>query len=69
MTGNVLLGCARAYVVRVRGASVTEEELIDYTVSRLAAYKRPRFVRFVDALPATSTGKIMRRALITQFPE
>ena len=58
---------ACAYVVRAAGASVTEEALIDYAATRLAAYKRPRLVRFVDALPATSTGKIMRRALIKQF--
>jgi long-chain acyl-CoA synthetase len=33
----------------------------------LAAYKRPRLVRFVDQLPTTSTGKIMRWELITRF--
>lgn len=33
----------------------------------LAAYKRPRVVRFVDDLPKTSTGKIMRRELIKIF--
>ncbi|MDN5933992.1 MAG: hypothetical protein L0I24_23460 [Pseudonocardia sp.] len=33
----------------------------------LAAYKRPRCVRFVDDLPKTSTGKIMRRELIKIF--
>ena len=54
---------ACAYVVPVAGAAVTEAELIEYAGPRLAAYKRPRLVRFVDALPATSTGKIMRRLL------
>ncbi|NKQ52254.1 long-chain fatty acid--CoA ligase [Amycolatopsis sp. K13G38] len=58
---------ACAYVVLAQGASVTEEELIAYTAPRLAAYKRPRLVRFVDALPTTSTGKLMRRELIKQF--
>lgn len=54
---------ACAYVVRRPGDSVTEEELIAYTADRLAAYKRPRLVRFVDSLPTTSTGKIVRRNL------
>ena len=58
---------ACAYVVLVAGASATEEELIGYAGEHLAAYKRPRLVRFVDSLPATSTGKIMRRELIKQF--
>ena len=60
---------ACAYVVKADGASVTEDELVGYAGTRLAAYKRPRLIRFVDLLPATSTGKIMRRALIKQFRE
>jgi len=58
---------ACAYVVLAAGASVSEDELIAFAGERLAAYKRPRLVRFVEALPATSTGKIMRRELIKQF--
>lgn len=59
---------ARAYVVLNPGATATEEELIAYAGEQLAAYKRPRSVRFVDALPTTSTGKIMRRKLIDARP-
>jgi long-chain acyl-CoA synthetase len=55
---------ACAYVVLAAGASATEEELIAFTEGSLAAYKRPRLIRFVDDLPKTSTGKIMRRELI-----
>lgn len=58
---------ACAYVVPVAGTAPTEEELIAYAGEHLAAYKRPRLVRFVETLPATSTGKIMRRELIKQF--
>jgi long-chain acyl-CoA synthetase len=58
---------ACAYVVRAAGADPTEDELIAYAGEHLAAYKRPRLVRFVDTLPATSTGKIMRRELIKAF--
>lgn len=54
---------ACAYVVLREGAQVDAQELIDFTKGELAPYKRPRQVRFVSALPATSTGKIMRRKL------
>lgn len=58
---------ACAYVVLAPGATATEEELITFAGASLAAYKRPRVVRFVDDLPKTSTGKIMRRELIKIF--
>ena len=58
---------ACAYVVLAAGATATEEDLIAFTESSLAAYKRPRLIRFVDDLPKTSTGKIMRRELIKSF--
>jgi long-chain acyl-CoA synthetase len=59
---------ACAYVVRREGAEVTAAELVDYTHDRLAAYKRPRQVVFLASLPATSTGKIMRRKLADARP-
>ncbi|GAB3292976.1 AMP-binding protein [Epidermidibacterium keratini] len=55
---------ACAYVVATPGATPTAEDLMEYAARSLAAYKRPRMIRFVDALPTTSTGKIMRRELI-----
>jgi long-chain acyl-CoA synthetase len=55
---------ACAYVVLADGQTATEEELVTFTAKSLAAYKCPRQVRFVDDLPKTSTGKIMRRELI-----
>jgi long-chain acyl-CoA synthetase len=59
---------ARAYVVLRPGASVSEVELIEFSRAELAAYKRPRSVSFVEDLPKTSTGKIMRRKLYTLDP-
>jgi long-chain acyl-CoA synthetase len=56
---------ARAYVVLRPGATATEAEIIDHCRAHLAAYKRPRSVRFVPDLPKTSTGKVMRRELKT----
>lgn len=55
---------AVAYVVQRDGAELTEDALIDFCRDKLAAYKRPRAVVFTDALPTTSSGKIMRRKLI-----
>ncbi|MDD9941943.1 MAG: long-chain fatty acid--CoA ligase [Myxococcales bacterium] len=45
------------------GQSATPEEIIAYCKEHLAAYKYPRVVEFVDALPKGPTGKILKRAL------
>jgi long-chain acyl-CoA synthetase len=54
---------AKAYVVLKPGASAKPAEIIAFCKEHLAAYKAPREVQFVDDLPKTSTGKIMRREL------
>jgi len=54
---------ARAYVVLRPGANASEAALIEHCRAQLAPYKLPRSVAFVDDLPKTSTGKIMRREL------
>ncbi len=53
----------KAYVVREEGATVTEDELKAYTKSKLAAYKYPRVIEFIDALPMSATGKILKKEL------
>lgn len=53
----------KAYVARRPGASVEADELIVWAKERMAAYKYPRFVEFLDELPKTTTGKILRREL------
>lgn len=59
---------AHAYVVRHRDDPATEAEILAYCRLHLAAYKVPRALWFVDDLPKTSTGKILRRALRQQRP-
>lgn len=54
---------AHAYVVLVQSREATAAELIDYCRQFLAAYKVPRAVHFVESLPTTSSGKLMRRKL------
>jgi len=56
---------AKAYVVLKPGVETSAEEITDFCREHLAAYKVPREVQFVDDLPKTSTGKIMRRHLGT----
>jgi benzoate-CoA ligase len=50
----------KAYVVRKVGAMVSEEELKAFVKEKLAAYKYPRVIEFIDELPKTATGKIQR---------
>ncbi len=54
---------AQAFVVLHRGATLDEAGLIIHCRKHLASYKLPRRVFFVDDLPKTSTGKILRRSL------
>ena len=58
----------KAYVSVKAGAEISEEELIAWAKEQLAAYKYPRSVDFVDELPKTTTGKILRRELRDQSP-
>ena len=50
----------KAYVVVKPGQAVSDEELKAFVKERLAAYKYPRAIAFVDELPKTATGKIQR---------
>ena len=45
------------------GCKKLEEELCAFVADRLTHYKQPRAVRFVDAVPKTASGKILRREL------
>lgn len=53
----------RLFVTKSPGASLTEDELIAYCRRELAGYKVPKEVRFLDALPKTNVGKILRKDL------
>jgi benzoate-CoA ligase len=50
----------KAFVVLKSGAQATEAELKAFVKDRLAPYKYPRAIEFVDDLPKTATGKIQR---------
>ncbi len=56
----------KAFVVLQSGYAPSEEmarELIAYCARELAAFKRPRWIEFVDELPRTATGKLQRSKL------
>ena len=51
---------SKAFVVLAEGQQATEEELKAFVKERLAPYKYPRYIEFIDELPKTATGKIQR---------
>ncbi len=53
----------RAFVVRKPGAAVTEAALMDFVAERVSPQKRVRKVEFIDAIPKSASGKILRREL------
>jgi acyl-CoA synthetase (AMP-forming)/AMP-acid ligase II len=53
----------KAVVVKKAGAEVTPGELITWARERIAGYKLPKSVDFVEALPRNPTGKILKREL------
>ncbi|OIN82607.1 AMP-binding protein [Mycobacterium malmoense] len=55
----------RSYVVLRPGASLTERDVQEYVRNRLARFKIPRDVVFVDALPRNAGGKVLKRLLKT----
>ncbi len=54
---------AKAFVVLRQGSLVSEADLVEYCRARMAAYKYPREVELVGALPRSATGKLLRRRL------
>jgi acyl-CoA synthetase (AMP-forming)/AMP-acid ligase II len=57
----------KAVVVRRAGAEVGEAALLEWCQGRIAGYKRPRSVDFVDALPRNPTGKLLKRELREKY--
>ncbi len=57
----------KALVVLKPGTLISEVELLDFCRSRLAHYKCPRSIDFVESLPKTGTGKILKRELRKKY--
>jgi acyl-CoA synthetase (AMP-forming)/AMP-acid ligase II len=58
-----------AFVVRRKGKSVTSEALIQHTKQRIASYKKPKELLFVDELPHNAVGKVLKYELRRQLRE
>jgi long-chain acyl-CoA synthetase len=57
----------KALVVRVGGSAVDGDELVAFARERLAGYKLPRMVDFVDELPRSPAGKVLKRELRARY--
>lgn len=53
----------KACVVLHPGVNITEAELVQWTKERIAAYKYPRIIEFMESLPMSATGKILKKEL------
>ena len=53
----------KAFIVAKEGETLTEEEVIHYCKENLAAYKVPKIFEFIDELPKSTVGKVLRRKL------
>ena len=59
----------KAVVVLAPDATASEQEILAFCDGKIAGYKRPRSVDFVDALPRNPTGKILKRELRERYWE
>ncbi|GBE25617.1 long-chain-fatty-acid--CoA ligase [bacterium BMS3Bbin02] len=53
----------KAFVVRVPGGDVTAQSVMDFVSEKVATYKQIRLVEFIDEIPKSASGKILRRIL------
>ena len=58
-----------AFVQLIRGSNAGAEDLLGFLKHQLAAYKRPSEIILLDAMPATSTGKILKHKLAQSLRE
>ena len=56
-----------AVVVPTEGSSVTEDDVIEFARESVASYKKPHHVWFVDKLPTSAYGKVLKRELRDRF--
>jgi len=56
----------KAYIVLKKGVTASEDELISYVREKLSSYKVPRIIEFVDSLPLSPNGKILKKVLREQ---
>ncbi|XP_061363807.1 probable CoA ligase CCL5 [Gastrolobium bilobum] len=55
-----------AYVVRAVGSELSEDQVIQFVAGQVAPYKKVRRVSFIDTIPKSAAGKILRKDLVSQ---
>ena len=60
---------AKSFVVLADGLNgdVSKEDIIGYCKGKMAAYKYPRQIEFIDELPKSGAGKVLRRVLAEKY--
>ena len=53
----------KVFIVLKEGEKATAEDIIEYCKGKLATYKLPTEVEFIDALPKTNVGKVLKKDL------
>ena len=53
----------KAFIIKSADEAITADELGAWCKAEMAAYKYPRIIEFVESLPMTATGKILKREL------
>jgi acyl-coenzyme A synthetase/AMP-(fatty) acid ligase len=53
----------KAFVVKQSGSEVTADEVMEFVAGQVAPYKKVRQVEFIDAIPKSASGKILRKDL------
>lgn len=53
----------KAFIVKSKESEITEEDIKNYCIERLAKYKIPKHIKFIDALPTNDAGKIDRKKI------
>ncbi len=56
----------KAFIVLRQGETATEDEIIDFCKEKLAIYKVPKIVEFIEDLPKSAVGKVLRKVLRDQ---
>ena len=63
----MILSALSGLVVLKKGKKISVDEVIEHCRSRLAGFKRPRSVIFIDTLPRNAMGKVLRKELREKY--